>query len=70
MIQEITNFMIKSLQLDIDNLDKLKESISTMCNQNIDVKEIPYAEISDDKVSQKVLKMCLRHLKIRNSILL
>lgn len=63
LIQEITNFMIKSLQLDIDNLDKLKESISTMCNQNIDVKEIPYAEISDDKVSQKSIENVFKALK-------
>lgn len=63
LIQEITNFMIKSLQLDIDNLDKLKESISTMCNQNIDVKEIPYTEISDDKVSQKSIENVFKALK-------
>lgn len=63
LIKEITNFMIKSLQLDIDNLDKLKESISIMCNQNIDVKEIPYAEISDDKASQKSIENVFKALK-------
>lgn len=63
LVQEIVSFMTKSLQLDIDNLDKLKELIKIMCNQNVDVKEIPYAEITDDKISQKSIENVFKAIK-------